>query len=171
MSYNSQTPNLGLPQWILSDPPQMSDFNGAFSKIDEFAAPLVQSQKGEIAVNAAAQQAGLCFSAGNSFTIGEYISNGYVTTTATMFQCTILLPFIISSDVNNVILAGQMRIRQGGDYIVGSGSAATNLSSMDVTATINTGRYGITFSTTSISGATNNATASALFSNLSVSFS
>lgn len=37
MSYTSQTPNLGLPQWILSEPPQMSDFNGAFSSIDQFA--------------------------------------------------------------------------------------------------------------------------------------
>ncbi len=39
MGYNSTTPNLGLPQWILSNPPQMSDFNTAFSKIDEFAGP------------------------------------------------------------------------------------------------------------------------------------
>lgn len=42
MSYVSQTPNLGLPQWILSEPPQMSDFNGAFSSIDQFA-----GEKGE----------------------------------------------------------------------------------------------------------------------------
>lgn len=37
MSYNSTTPNLHLPQWILSDPPQMSDFNSAFNSIDTFA--------------------------------------------------------------------------------------------------------------------------------------
>lgn len=35
MSYSSTTPNLGLPQWVLSDPPQMADFNSAFSTIDE----------------------------------------------------------------------------------------------------------------------------------------
>lgn len=35
MSYSSETPNLGLPQWVLSDPPQMADFNNAFSTIDE----------------------------------------------------------------------------------------------------------------------------------------
>lgn len=35
MSYSSTTPNLGLPQWVLSDPPQMADFNNAFSTIDE----------------------------------------------------------------------------------------------------------------------------------------
>ena len=37
MSYESTTPNLGLPQWVLSDPPQMNDFNSAFSNIDTFA--------------------------------------------------------------------------------------------------------------------------------------
>lgn len=37
MSYQSTTPNLGLPQWVLSDGPQMSDFNGAFQDIDNFA--------------------------------------------------------------------------------------------------------------------------------------
>ena len=37
MSYNSTTPNFGLPQWILSDPPQMTDFNTAFSNIDSEA--------------------------------------------------------------------------------------------------------------------------------------
>lgn len=37
MSYSGTTPNLGLPQWVLSDPPQMNDFNTAFSNISEFA--------------------------------------------------------------------------------------------------------------------------------------
>ena len=46
MSYNSQTPNLGLPQWILSDPPQMSDFNAAFSDIDNFAGRTTPVSKG-----------------------------------------------------------------------------------------------------------------------------
>ena len=42
MSYASQTPNLGLPQWILSEPPQMTDFNTAFSNIDQFAGEKAQ---------------------------------------------------------------------------------------------------------------------------------
>lgn len=37
MSYNSTTPHLQLPQWILSDPPQMADFNIAFGRIDDIA--------------------------------------------------------------------------------------------------------------------------------------
>lgn len=42
MSYQSSTPNLNLPQWIYTDPPQMQDFNGAFVNIDNFA-----GQKGQ----------------------------------------------------------------------------------------------------------------------------
>ena len=34
MSYETETPNLGLPQWVYTDKPQMTDFNDAFSKID-----------------------------------------------------------------------------------------------------------------------------------------
>ena len=170
MSYNSQTPNLGLPQWILSDPPQMSDFNTAFSRIDDFAEPLVKSQKGEISVSAAAQAAGLCFNKGATFDIGRYIASGYVTTGGTTFQCTIILPFIVSSSVSNVTLNGNLRIRQAGNYLAGSGSSGANLSGLEITTTIN-GGYAITFITTSISGnINNNDTASALFENLSITF-
>ena len=34
MSYESETPNLGLPQWEYTDKPQMADFNAAFAAID-----------------------------------------------------------------------------------------------------------------------------------------
>ena len=34
MSYETTTPNIGLPQWIYADKPQMTDFNTAFSNID-----------------------------------------------------------------------------------------------------------------------------------------
>ena len=34
MSYETTTPNIGLPQWVYTDKPQMADFNTAFSKID-----------------------------------------------------------------------------------------------------------------------------------------
>ena len=43
MSYNSTTPNFDLPQWILSDPPLMTDFNTAFSNIDSKATPKSES--------------------------------------------------------------------------------------------------------------------------------
>lgn len=45
MSYQSTTPNLGLPQWVLSDGPQMSDFNGAFQDIDNFAGEKRRSER------------------------------------------------------------------------------------------------------------------------------
>ncbi len=34
MSYEATTPHLGLPQWVYTDKPQMTDFNAAFSAID-----------------------------------------------------------------------------------------------------------------------------------------
>ena len=169
MSYNSQTPNLRLPQWILSDPPQMSDFNSAFSNIDEFAAPFVQSQKDEISVSAAAQAAGLCFNKGATFNIGNYVASGFVTTSGTSFQCTLTLPFVVSSSVSSVTLNGNLRVRQAGNYLIGSGSAGENLSSLDVTANIN-GGYTLYLTFDSVSGAANNDTASAFFQNLSVTF-
>lgn len=169
MSYNSQTPNLGLPQWILSDPPQMSDFNGAFSKVDEFAAPFVQAQKSEISVSDAAQIAGLCFNKGQTFTIGEYVAGGYVTTGASEFECTIVLPFIIGPGVSSLTLNGNLRIRQNGKYLVGDGSTGASLSTLTITTTIN-GGYAISFNTSSISGATNNDAATAIFQDLSVVF-
>ena len=39
MSYQASTPNFQLPQWVYSEPPQMNDFNTAFSHIDEMAFP------------------------------------------------------------------------------------------------------------------------------------
>lgn len=39
MSYHATTANLELPQWILSDAPQMADWNAALAKIDTFAGP------------------------------------------------------------------------------------------------------------------------------------
>lgn len=40
MSYSGTTENLNLPQWILSDPPQMEDFNSAMRILDIFSKAL-----------------------------------------------------------------------------------------------------------------------------------
>lgn len=42
MSYVQKTPNFQLPQWVLSEPPQMDDFNTAFSNIDQKAVPNIR---------------------------------------------------------------------------------------------------------------------------------
>lgn len=171
MSYNSQTPNLGLPQWILSDPPQMSDFNGAFSKIDEFAAPLVQVQKGEISVTDALKLLGLAFGKGDTFNLGNYIAGGYITSGASNFSCYILLPCLILPEVSKVSVSGLVRIRQNGKYILGQ-DLNVNLSTLDTTYQISTGRYGIAVSIDSgLSNADNNDSAAAFFGNLVVTFS
>lgn len=159
MSYNSQTPNLGLPQWILSNPPQMSDFNTAFSLVDNFAGEVNQDLKT------------LTFSKGSTYTIGEYISTGYVTTGGDEFDCYIYLPKLVDTNVSTVTVNGNVKIRQSGNYIIGTGSSSENLTDLTVAAILNTGRCGIKIQITSgISSAENNAAAAALFGNLSISF-
>ena len=46
MSYVQKTTNFQLPQWELSEPPQMTDFNTAFSNIDEKAVPTIRTING-----------------------------------------------------------------------------------------------------------------------------
>lgn len=47
MSYQSTTPNFDLPQWVYTDPPQMNDFNTAFSNIDSNAVPNTRTVNGK----------------------------------------------------------------------------------------------------------------------------
>lgn len=44
MSYQSTTPKFDLPQWVYTDPPQMNDFNTAFSNIDSKAQPQTEAR-------------------------------------------------------------------------------------------------------------------------------
>ena len=46
MSYVQKTANFQLPQWELSEPPQMNDFNTAFSNIDQKAVPTTRTING-----------------------------------------------------------------------------------------------------------------------------
>lgn len=172
MGYNSTTPNLGLPQWILSNPPQMSDFNTAFSKIDEFAGPIKQAQNNTISAIQLAEEIGLCFDAGSTYNIGSYVSNGYVTLSGTNFLFAIDLPFVIASSVTNVTLNGDIRIRQDGNYIIGSASSESDLSGLTINTSIGNNRTTIVITISSgLSGAANNTPASAQFNNLSILFS
>ena len=43
MSYVQKTANFQLPQWELSEPPQMNDFNTAFLNIDQKAVPTTRT--------------------------------------------------------------------------------------------------------------------------------
>ncbi len=50
MSYTSTTENLGLPQYVLSDKPQMSDFNAAYAAISNFVAGLPRIAAGRVEI-------------------------------------------------------------------------------------------------------------------------
>ena len=47
MSFEASTPNLGLPQWVYTDKPQMIDFNGAFLDIDSHIVESGSSENGK----------------------------------------------------------------------------------------------------------------------------
>ncbi len=173
MSYHSTTAHLELPQWILSDAPQMSDFNTAFSKIDAFAGPIKKAQTKTISAAELAQAIGLCFSAGDTYKMGGFIANGYITSNAEMFQCYLPLPFLVDNTVGNITLTGNVRLRQNGTYLIGGPQAdeEESLTSLAARVSLNDSRFALKLSIDSgISGATNNDTCSALFSNLVLSF-
>jgi len=46
MSSTNKTANIGLPQWVKSDALEMTDFNGAFAKIDEAFVKLPRQKLG-----------------------------------------------------------------------------------------------------------------------------
>ena len=78
MSYNSTTPTFWLPQWILSDPPQMSDFNNAFSEIDDFAGGVTPPSNPNLLINswfkyAVNQRGNTSFSSANSYTVDRWM--------------------------------------------------------------------------------------------------
>ncbi len=119
----------------------------------------------------AVKNLGLSFGKGDTFNLGNYIAGGYITSGATNFSCYILLPHTILPEVSKVSVSGLVRIRQNGKYILGQ-DLNVNLSTLDTTYQINTGRYGIAVSIDSgLSNADNNDSAAAFFGNLVVTFS
>ena len=115
---------------------------------------------------------GLVFKKGDTFNLGNYIAGGYITSGASNFSCYILLPCLILPEVSSISVSGLIRVRQNGKYIVGGPEATVDLSTLDVTYQINTGRYGIAVSIDSgLSNADNNDSAAAFFGNLVVTFS
>lgn len=55
MSYQSTTPKFDLPQWVYTDPPQMNDFNTAFSNIDSKAQPQTAARNNMVKADASGE--------------------------------------------------------------------------------------------------------------------
>lgn len=129
---------------------------------------------GETTVDAVLEAFGLVFKPGDSFNMGSFISTGYITSGGKQFNCTIVLPKIVSSSVTQVNISGRARIRQNGKYIVGSGdsSGIVDISTMSPKITLNTGRCGISLALNSgLVSADNNDAAAAFLGNLVITFS
>ena len=126
---------------------------------------------GETTVEATLKAFDLAFGKGDTFNLGNYIAGGYITSGATNFSCYILLPHTILPEVTSVSVSGLIRIRQNGKYILGQ-ELNVDLSTLETSYQINTGRYGIAVSVNSgISNADNNDSAAAFFGNLVITFS
>lgn len=129
---------------------------------------------GETTVDAVLEAFGLVFKPGDSFNMGSFISTGYITSGGNQFNCTIVLPKIVSSSVTQVNISGRARIRQNGKYIVGSGdsSGIVDISTMSPEITLNTGRCGISLALNSgLVSADNNDAAAAFLGDLVITFS
>lgn len=188
MGYNSTTPNLGLPQWILSNPPQMSDFNTAFSKIDEFAGPngteggvarlagnnavpITQGGTGATTISDARQNLNLEYGQSDTCDFGGYFIVGLVTTNASRFICTIMLPNPLDSAISQINVSGSAKIRQNGNYLLGSASSSVNFNTLDVTCELCNNRQAFTLTISrDFASAVNNETASMQIDNFVISW-
>lgn len=188
MGYNSTTQNLGLPQWILSNPPQMSDFNTAFSKIDEFAGPngteggvarlagnnavpITQGGTGATTISDARQNLGLEYGQSDTCDFGNYFIVGLVTTNARRFICTIMLPNPLDSAISQINVSGTAKIRQNGNYLLGTASTDVDFSDLSVTCELCNNRQAFTLEiSNSFTSATNNETASLQINNFVISW-
>lgn len=189
MGYNSTTPNLGLPQWILSNPPQMSDFNTAFSKIDEFAGPngteggvarlagnnavpITQGGTGATSISNARQNLKLEYGQSDTCDFGDYFVTGLISGGGGSFFCTIMLPNPLDTSISQINVSGIIKIRQNGNYLVGSSSSSVNLSTMNVTCALCNNRQAFTLTISGdFASVVNNETASLQIDNFVISWS
>lgn len=108
--------------------------------------------------------------AGTVMSLGNVISCGYVTSNATIFQCTITLPQIIGT-YSTISLSGKCKIRQSGAYILGGSSEIVSLP-IGTKIIPNTGtNTAILEINSGLQEASNNTVAAAYFEGLTINFS
>lgn len=121
-------------------------------------------------VEKALENLGLLAVAGTVMSLGNVISCGYVTSGATVFQCSIVLPRVIGSFTSTSI-SGKCKIRQSGKYIFGGASENVFLP-IGTKIFPNTGANTLVLEINSgLQGADNNTVAAAYFENLTITFS
>lgn len=125
---------------------------------------------GGTTANEALENLGLLAVAGTVMSLGNVISCGYVTSDATIFQCTITLPKIVGT-YSTISLSGKCKIRQSGAYILGGSSEIVSLP-IGTKITPNAGTNTAILEINSrLQGADNNTVAAAYFEGLTITFS
>ena len=118
----------------------------------------------------AVKNLGLSIDAGALVSLGNVISCGYVTSSASVFQCTIVLPKIVGS-FSEAYVSGKCKIRQSGAYILGSSSDNVTLPSGTRVIPKSGTNTMILEINNGLQSAENNTVAAAYFENLMVTFS
>lgn len=125
---------------------------------------------GGTTANEALENLGLLAVAGTVMSLGNVISCGYVTSSATVFQCSIVLPRVIGSFTSTSV-SGKCKIRQSGNYILGGASENVSIP-IGTKISPNTGANTVVLEINSgLQGADNNVVAAAYFENLVITFS
>ena len=136
--------------------------------------PLSVQNGGTGATTAEAARKNLELEYGQSDTcnFGTYYVTGLITGGGESFFCTIMLPNPLDTSISQINVSGRIRIRQNGNYLVGSPSSSVSLSTMDVTCELCNNRQAFTLTISgNFASVVNNDTASLQIDNFVISWS
>ena len=103
---------------------------------------------------------------------GTYYVTGLITGGGESFFCTIMLPNPLDTSISQINVSGRIRIRQNGNYLVGSPSSDVSLSTMDVTCQLCNNRQAFTLTISgNFASVVNNETASLHINDFVISWS
>ena len=136
--------------------------------------PLSVEKGGTGATTAEAARKNLELEYGKSDTcnFGAYYVTGLITGGGESFFCTIMLPNPLDTSISQINVSGKIRIRQNGNYLVGSPSSDVSLSTMDVTCELCNNRQAFTLTISgNFASVVNNETASLHINDFVISWS
>ena len=136
--------------------------------------PLSVQNGGTGATTAEAARKNLELEYGQSDTcnFGTYFVTGLITGGGGSFFCTIMLPNPLDTSISQINVSGTIRIRQNGNYLVGTPSSSASLSTMDVTCELCNNRQAFTLAISgNFASAVNNETASLHINDFVISWS
>ena len=136
--------------------------------------PLSVEKGGTGATTAEAARKNLELEYGQSDTcnFGAYFVTGLISGGGGSFFCTIMLPNPLDTSISQINVSGIIKIRQNGNYLVGSPSISVSLSTMDVTCELCNNRQAFKLTISgNFASVVNNETASLQIDNFVISWS